>query len=104
MGFQKTPVLSIATHVQSCSLSQSRKRTKSGVMVLKVRHSLRCCPCSGKRRQATTVFLCTSRPAHRSETICIAVLLTGRTNKQERKRGAGHGIPRNGKFSPTCFA
>src|SRR6266699_5349562 len=56
MGFQKTPLLSRATWVQPCCLSQSRRRSKSGVIVLKVRRSLCCCPCSGKRRQATTVL------------------------------------------------
>jgi len=76
MGLQNTPVLSIATWLHCCSVSQSRKRTRSAVMVLKVRRSLRRSPlAAGVMRQAMTAFLWTSRPAHRSYTICISLLL-----------------------------
>src|SRR5919197_1619628 len=52
----------MATCVQPRTSSQSASANNSAVIVPKVRVS---CP-SGVRTQATTVFLCTSKPAHRS--------------------------------------
>ena len=67
-GYQYTPVDSITTWVTPPSSSQSRKDSSPFIVVRKVRivFSRSSGPAPGVRMHATTVFLCTSRPAHRS--------------------------------------
>jgi hypothetical protein len=67
MGFQYTPVLSIATCVQPAASSQSRKRSRSAVMVRKVRISFVTFPVDpGTMRHAVMNCLWTSTPQQRS--------------------------------------
>src|SRR5713226_2550507 len=70
-GLQYTPVLSMATWLTSCSLNQSESASKPAVVAAKVRTSRLTLPLSPVlSMQATTVFLCTSRPAqHACKTI-----------------------------------
>src|ERR1051326_4057608 len=64
MGRQYTPVDSMATWLTSCSVSQSASSSKWTVVVAKVRTWRLTLPCAPLvMMQATTVFLCTSRPA-----------------------------------------
>src|SRR5437764_3850288 len=64
MGRQYTPVDSIATWLTSCSASQSDSCKRWTVVVAKVRTWRLTLPCAPVvMMQATTVFLCTSRPA-----------------------------------------
>ena len=73
IGCQYTPVLSIATWVQPAAASQSAKASRSSVIVPKVRTAWRGRrPGRGVTRQATTVFLCTSSPQHRSYSASMA--------------------------------
>src|ERR1700720_3736433 len=60
---KRTPSPSFARWVQRCSGSQSDRASKSLVVVLKVRTSRSTEPVAMWRTQATTVSLCTSRPA-----------------------------------------
>jgi hypothetical protein len=55
MGFQYTPVDSIATCVQPWAVSQSRSATRSAVVVPKVRRSCVTDEPATMRAQATTV-------------------------------------------------
>ena len=73
-GFQYDPVLSIATWVQPAACSQSASFSRSRVIVLNVRTSRRGLPpIPGVSRHATTVFLCTSSPQHRSCTASTVI-------------------------------
>jgi hypothetical protein len=67
-GFQESPVLSMATGVQPHASRPSASARRAAVIVANVRVS---CP-AGVTTQATTVFLCTSKPAHRSSMTGIA--------------------------------
>jgi hypothetical protein len=68
-GFQYDPVLSIATWLTSASASQSASLSSSRVVVPNVRTSRAGSgPGPGVSRQATTVLLWTSSPAHRGWT------------------------------------
>ena len=70
MGFQKTPVASIATCVTPCSASQSPNFSSAEMVVSKLRTS----SCSGsltQRTRAMTMSLCTSSPAQREYRTCI---------------------------------
>src|SRR5215831_11777417 len=64
-GFQYTPVASIATCVQPFASSHSPNSTRLAVVVANVRTERNTSPPSAKRTHATTVSLCTSRPAQR---------------------------------------
>src|SRR5713226_3472363 len=76
MGFQYTPVASIAMCVQPCPFNQSLISNRFPVIVRYVRVSLLRCPLfPGPLKHAFTFFLCTSRPAHRSWRISISLLL-----------------------------
>lgn len=67
MGFQKTPVASMATCVQPAAASQSLSASRSLVVVPNVRSALVGGPAGpGTTRHATTVRLWTSRPQQRS--------------------------------------
>jgi hypothetical protein len=73
IGFQYDPVLSSTAWVTPRSASQSANRPRFSVIVPKVRSSLCGWPAvPGVSTHATTVFLCTSNPQHRSCTTCIA--------------------------------
>src|SRR5260221_11796701 len=73
MGFQNTPVDSMATWVQPAAASQSLSANRSLVIVPKVRSCLVGVPSGpGTSRHATTVRLCTSRPPHRGKRISMA--------------------------------
>jgi len=63
-GLLWMPVASIATWVQPCSASQANNASP-GVVVLNVRTSVLVAPSPARRTPATTVSLCTSRPAQR---------------------------------------
>src|SRR6266536_3964561 len=66
----------MATWVTPPSASQSDMANRSHVMVEKVRISLRGLPWGpGVTRQATTLFLCTSRPAQRGKRTSMLLLL-----------------------------
>src|SRR6266852_573526 len=65
-GFQYTPVVSTTACVQASARNQSASASNPLVVVPKVRTSWRTAPGSVTRTQATTVFLCTSSPAHRA--------------------------------------
>ena len=82
-GFQKTPVDSIATWVIPRPASQSARASSSRVVVPNVRTSWVIAPATARRAQATTVFWCTSRPAHRG---CIISM--GASWSWQRRRGA----------------
>src|SRR5712691_6524967 len=100
-GLQYTPVLSMATWLTSCSLNQSESASKPTVVVAKVRTSRLTFPRSPVfRMQATTVFLCTSRPAqHAYKTIrsstslffgliafCLPFCYTHQESEERRQR------------------
>ncbi len=64
IGFQYTPVASIATCVTPCSANQSPNSSSAVVVVSKLRVS----SCAGsltQRTRAMTMSLCTSKPAQR---------------------------------------
>ena len=61
----------MATSLTTCSLSQSAKASRSRVMAPKVRVSRP----SGVMTQATTDFLCTSKPQHLSKMMSMRRLL-----------------------------
>ena len=67
MGFQYDPVLSMATISHPCPRSHAFMASRSAVMVPNVRTSVP----RGLRKQATTVFLCTSIPQQHRCTISI---------------------------------
>src|SRR5437867_5000882 len=68
----------MATWVMPAAASQSASRSSSWVVVPKVAISLWGWPSgSGTIRQATTVFLCTSRPAQRGYSTFIGSSLGG---------------------------
>jgi len=64
-GFQYTPVASIATCVQPASASHVDSSNRLAVVVPKLRTVVDALPPAARRTQATTVSLCTSRPAQR---------------------------------------
>src|SRR6266566_979518 len=75
----------MATCVHPHASSQAESASKSTVIVPKVRISWLQPPCpSGVNTQATTVFLWTSKPAHRSYMMCIT------TSVGRRHGGHGH--------------
>ena len=80
-GVPSSPVRSRATGVQPPPSSQSERPHRATGIVLKVRLS---CP-SGVTTHATTVFLCTSKPAQRSG-------MLGITTAAQRDHGAP-GVP-----------
>jgi hypothetical protein len=77
-GFQYTPVASIATWVTASAASQSPKASNAVVVVANRRTSVRTRWPSAIRTAATTVFLCTSSPAHRGYRTSISDLLSSR--------------------------
>jgi hypothetical protein len=73
IGFQYTPVASIATWVTPSPTSQSRSSRNEAVNVRNRRTvETRSPSAPGVRTQAITVFLCTSNPAHRETITSIA--------------------------------
>ena len=64
-GVQYTPVASIATCVHRHSVNHASRANKPSVVVAKVRQSRLTLRLLISRTQATTVALCTSRPATR---------------------------------------
>jgi hypothetical protein len=71
-GRHSTPVLSMATGVTSCRLSQSSSANRSAVMVPKVRTTRWGAPSgSVSSTQATTVFWWMSQPQQRGYRTCI---------------------------------
>src|SRR5882724_4431130 len=64
-GFQYTPVASIATCVQPLVASHSPNSIRLAVIVANVRTERDTSPPAAMRTHATTVSLCTSRPAQR---------------------------------------
>src|SRR4029453_17116406 len=77
-GFQNTPVDSMATWVTPNSPSHLPRSSRSPVIVPNVRTSFVTCPASSRiRTHATTVFLCTSNPAHRLKITSIGLLPAG---------------------------
>jgi hypothetical protein len=75
IGFQNTPVDSMATCVTPDRLSQSLNSSRAAVVVPKVRVCDRVLPPPSRRRtHATTVFLCTSRPAQAEYRVSIGCL------------------------------
>src|SRR5262245_32130351 len=99
MGFQYTPVASIATGLHRRAASQSASASRPAVVVAKVATSrLTRVPCC-TRAHATTVSLCTSNAPQRGERLFIAGLLltaprrggAGRLKSTKRAPGSGPG-------------
>jgi len=65
-GFQYTPVDSSTACVQPSARTQSASASKAGAVVPNVRTSWRTPAPAAIRTHATTVFWCTSSPAHRA--------------------------------------
>ncbi len=79
IGFQYTPVASIATCVHPARSSQSASSNNPRVVVGKRRTSRSTFLLLISRRQATTSALCTSRPAHRLCNVFIAISINVRS-------------------------
>jgi hypothetical protein len=101
MGFQYTPVDSIARTPTARPRSQSERASNSAVIVPHVCTSRSPVP-SGcvTRTQATTVRLCTSNPQQRSYTTCIAWPLSDL--RSARAPWASSGCDVNNKFLPRA--
>src|SRR3712207_613257 len=81
-GFQYTPAASIATWVQPHSANQSASASRPGVVVPKLRTSVRVPPASARRTAAATPSLCTSSPAQRGWRTSITPALQHRRRRR----------------------
>src|SRR6266849_9294165 len=84
----------MATWVTPPSANQSKSRSNSRVVVPKVRISLQGRPSGpGTIRQATTVFLCTSRPAQRGYSTSMGSSWDGGAGSRHERESATRASP-----------